>query len=185
MRVYRFLLYLLTLTIFLFPFYSQPTFAMSPLPPTTFDACFSAAGARYQIEPLLLKAIAKGESTFRPWITNTNRDEKGNPVSTDYGLMQVNSIQIPGLIRMGVIQAAEDLLKRPCLNIHIGAWILAKHFQVCGVTWNCLGSYNAGFRKDRHETREKYANRIWRIYLELKGLKLCNPNKGNATCVPS
>ncbi|MEL7630939.1 lytic transglycosylase domain-containing protein [Pectobacterium aroidearum] len=158
---------------------------MSPLPPTTFDSCFSAAGARYQIEPLLLKAIAKGESTFRPWITNTNRDKRGNPVSTDYGLMQVNSIQIPGLIRMGVIQGAEDLLKRPCLNIHIGAWILAKHFQVCGVTWNCLGSYNAGFRKDRHETREQYANRIWRIYLELKGLKLCGSTKGKTTCVPS
>ncbi|ECF8076817.1 lytic transglycosylase domain-containing protein, partial [Salmonella enterica] len=44
------------------------------------------------------------------------------------------------------------------------AWILARHFQVCGITWNCLGSYNAGFRADRHETREHYANRIWLIY---------------------
>ncbi|MGS6462086.1 lytic transglycosylase domain-containing protein, partial [Enterobacter intestinihominis] len=116
--------------------------------------------ARYQIEPLLLKAMAKGESWLRPWVTNTNRDKKGNPVSTDYGLMQINSTHVPKLIRMGIIQSAEDLLKRPCLNIQIGAWILASHFQVCGVTWNCLGSYNAGFRKDRHETREQYANRI-------------------------
>ncbi|EBR5359679.1 lytic transglycosylase domain-containing protein, partial [Salmonella enterica] len=45
--------------------------------------------------------------------------------------------------------------------------ILARHFQVCGITWNCLGSYNAGFRADRHETREHYANRIWRIYNRL------------------
>ena len=75
--------------------------------------------------------------------------------------MQINSTHVPKLIRMGIIQSAEDLLKRPCLNIQIGAWILASHFQVCGVTWNCLGSYNAGFRKDRHETREQYANRIW------------------------
>lgn len=67
------------------------------------------------------------------------------------------------------IRDKNDLLNKPCLNVQIGTWILAKHFQVCGVSWNCLGSYNAGFRADRHETRERYANRIWKIYQQQTG----------------
>ncbi|CAI9394892.1 lytic transglycosylase domain-containing protein [Enterobacter kobei] len=166
----RFSLCALILTALLCFLTSSPSRASSPLTITTFNDCFVRAGIRYQIEPLLLRAIAIGESSMDPVITNTNRDKKGRPVSTDYGLMQINSTHIPKLVRMEVIRGADDLLTRPCLNIQIGAWILARHFQVCGVTWNCLGSYNAGFRKDRHETREHYANRIWRIYSRLKGL---------------
>lgn len=139
--------------------------------------CFDSAGTKYHIDPLLIKAIATGESSLRAGITNTNRDKKsGRAVSTDYGLMQVNSSHIPKLIARGYINGAQDLLTRPCLNVQIGTWILANHFQMCGINWNCLGSYNAGFRLDRHETRESYANRIYAIYSNLllkeRGVKL-------------
>ncbi|WP_249025185.1 lytic transglycosylase domain-containing protein [Citrobacter braakii] len=128
--------------------------------------CFEAAGAKYGISPRLLEAIARGESHLDPHAINVNRDKKGRVKSKDYGLMQINSAHIPELQAMGVIRSADDLY-RPCLNVQTGAWLLAKHFQVCGITWNCLGSYNAGFRADRNETREHYANRIWRIYNRL------------------
>ena len=139
--------------------------------------CFDAAGAKYHIDPLLIQAIATGESSLRPGITNVNRDKKtGRALSTDYGLMQVNSSHIPALMAQGVIRSPQDLLTRPCLNVQIGTWMLAKHFQVCGISWNCLGSYNAGFRQDRHETRESYANRIYAIYRRLllkeRGIRL-------------
>lgn len=130
--------------------------------------CFEAAGEKYHVDPLLIEAIAIGESSLIADITHDNRDPKtGKFISRDYGLMQINSTHVPGLISKGIIRSAEDLLTRPCLNVQIGTWILAKHFQVCGVTWNCLGSYNAGFRQDQHETREAYANRIYAIYLRL------------------
>ncbi|HEY3591477.1 MAG TPA: lytic transglycosylase domain-containing protein [Buttiauxella sp.] len=130
--------------------------------------CFDAAGAKYHIDPLLLKAIAQGESSLNAIAININRDKRtGQAVSEDYGLMQVNSTHISGLIRDGVITQKSDLLTQPCLNVQIGTRILASHFQVCGISWNCLGSYNAGFRKDRHETRESYANRIYAIYKRL------------------
>ena len=130
--------------------------------------CFGAAGEKYRVDPLLIEAIATGESSLRPGITHDNRSkETGMVTSRDYGLMQINSTHVPELIRLGFIHDAGDLLARPCLNVQIGTWILAKHFQVCGVSWNCLGSYNAGFRKDRHETREVYANRVYAIYLRL------------------
>jgi len=130
--------------------------------------CFDAAGAKYHIDPLLIKAIARGESSLNPSVININRDKRtGRALSEDYGLMQVNSTHIPELIRDGVIAQKSDLLTRPCLNVQVGTRILASHFQVCGISWNCLGSYNAGFRKDRHETRESYANRIYAIYKRL------------------
>lgn len=130
--------------------------------------CFDTAGAKYHIDPLLIKAIASGESTLRADATNINRDKKtGRALSMDYGLMQVNSMHIPQLMALGYIDSAQELLTRPCLNVQIGTWILAQHFQVCGISWNCLGSYNAGFRPDRHETRESYANRIYAIYRHL------------------
>ncbi len=57
--------------------------------------CFESAGAKYHIDPLLVKAIAIGESSLRPDVTNINRDKKtGQALSTDYGLMQVNSSHI-------------------------------------------------------------------------------------------
>lgn len=129
--------------------------------------CFEAAGAKYRVDPLLLKAIAIGESSLNARAININRDKKGVEISRDMGVMQVNSTHFPRLWASGVIQDKSDLLTRPCLNVQIGTWVLARHFQVCGITWNCLGSYNAGFRKERHETRESYANRIYAIYKRL------------------
>ncbi|ECA1950151.1 pilus assembly protein [Salmonella enterica subsp. enterica serovar Virchow] len=139
------------------------------LPQYALAYCFDAAAAKYQVSPRLIKAIAMGESGLNSQAVNHNRDRKtGHIKSTDYGLMQVNSSHIPKLRAMGVLRDKNDLLERPCLNVQTGTWILARHFQVCGVSWNCLGSYNAGFRADRHETRERYASRIWNIYQKLQ-----------------
>ncbi len=130
--------------------------------------CFDAAGAKYHVDPLLIEAITIGESGLNPGVVNINRDIKtGREASRDFGLMQINSTHIPELIREGIISHKSELLTRPCLNVQIGARILARHFQVCGISWDCLGSYNAGFRQDRHESRGSYANRIYAIYKRL------------------
>lgn len=76
MRRERILSCRLVMTLLILSFSSGPLMASTNSPPATFDACFNNAGARYQIEPLLLKAVAKGESSFRPWVTNTNRDKR-------------------------------------------------------------------------------------------------------------
>ncbi|MGJ3289497.1 lytic transglycosylase domain-containing protein [Klebsiella sp. PL-2018] len=134
------------------------------------DRCFQIAGQKYKISPQLLRAIGKRESSLRHWVTNDNRNTAGKIVSTDYGVMQINSIHIPRLIRLGVIRSAQDLLTRPCLNIQVGAWILAQHLQVCGLTWTCLGSYNAGFSKNNTPARQKYAGYIKDILRRESGL---------------
>lgn len=127
--------------------------------------CFNEAGARYHINPQLLRTISKVESKFNPKAINTNRNKQGRITSRDYGLMQVNSTQIPKLRAMGVLQNERDLLTNPCLNVMVGAWILARHIQVCGVTWECLGSYNAGFASDNSVRRMIYARKVYDEYM--------------------
>lgn len=134
---------------------------------SSFAFCFQAAGARYQIDPVLLEAMAVQESGLNPRAINTNRNKAGKAVSTDYGVMQINSTHIPTLISMGVIRSKDDLLNNACLNVQIGAWILAKHLQTCGVSWSCLGSYNAGFADNNEKRRMVYARRIYGIYNQL------------------
>ncbi|HFU8420927.1 TPA: lytic transglycosylase domain-containing protein [Escherichia coli] len=128
------------------------------------DSCFIQAGKRYLIAPELLKTIAQQESGLIATAINHNKNKSGKIISTDYGIMQINSVHIPELKKLGVIKNKDELLKKPCLNIHTGAWILARHFQRCGVNWECLGSYNAGFSKNNTARRMIYARKIHNRY---------------------
>ncbi|EIA1255682.1 lytic transglycosylase domain-containing protein, partial [Escherichia coli] len=126
--------------------------------------CFIQAGKRYLIAPELLKTIAQQESGLVATAINHNKNKSGKIISTDYGIMQINSVHIPELKKLDVIKNKDELLKKPCLNIHTGAWILARHFQRCGVNWECLGSYNAGFSKNNTARRMIYARIIHNRY---------------------
>ncbi|HCO9076748.1 TPA: lytic transglycosylase domain-containing protein, partial [Escherichia coli] len=127
-------------------------------------SCFIQAGKRYLIAPELLKTIAQQESGLVATAINHNKNKSGKIISTDYGIMQINSVHIPELKKLGVIKNKDELLKKPCLNIQTGAWILARHFQRCGVNWECLGSYNAGFSKNNTARRMIYARKIHNRY---------------------
>lgn len=130
--------------------------------------CFEAAGAKYQIDPLLLKAIGQQESSLNPTAINTNKNKKtGKVTSTDYGVMQINSRHLPGLKKQGIVHHAQELLEKPCLNVQIGAWILAKHLKTCAVSWHCLGSYNGGFAEKNAPIREAYADKVYVRYKKL------------------
>lgn len=130
--------------------------------------CFNEAGARYRVDPLLLRAIARVESGMNPGAIGKNMDGK-KLLSRDFGLMQINDRQIPQLRAMGVLKNEQELLDNPCLNVQIGAWILAKHLQQCGVNWECLGSYNAGFAKNNTPRRMIYARKIYATYMTSRG----------------
>ncbi len=143
---------------------------LAALPAQAF--CFKEAGLRYQIDPRLLKSIARQESGMNPKAVGVNKNKDGKVISRDYGVMQVNDTHVPRLVKMGVLRTKEDLITNPCLNVQIGAWILATHLQKCGVNWSCLGSYNAGFASTerQEERRMRYAREIYRRYsLELAG----------------
>ncbi|EHH9724496.1 TPA: lytic transglycosylase domain-containing protein [Escherichia coli] len=143
-------------------FFTLPTEAVATN--TLLDGCFIQAGKRYQIAPELLKTIAQQESSLVATAINHNKNKSGKIISMDYGIMQINSSHFPELKKLGVIKDKNDLLNNPCLNIQTGAWILARHFQRCGVNWECLGSYNAGFNKNNTVRRMIYARQIHNRY---------------------
>ena len=88
--------------------------------------CYNEAGARYHVDPQLLRSISKVESGFNPGAIGYNRNKKGQVTSRDFGLMQINSTHVPQLRTMGVLQSEQDRLTKPCLNLIVGAWLLAR-----------------------------------------------------------
>jgi len=125
--------------------------------------CFDAAGARYHIDPRLLRAIAIHESHMNAHAIGLNKSKNGLILSADYGVMQINSGHLPELKQLGILQSKDELLTNPCLNVQIGAWVLARAFHSCGVNWPCLGAYNAA----DPAIRLRYAREIWAIYRKL------------------
>lgn len=132
--------------------------------------CFTEAGALYNIDPLLLRSIGIVESNLKKDAIGKNRNARGELLSEDYGIMQINQMHIPSLVRRGIIQDKSELLTNPCLNIKIGSEILHKHFEQCGMNWHCLGTYNVGFSKHTQSKRLHYAKKIHQVYEQLNRL---------------
>jgi soluble lytic murein transglycosylase-like protein len=113
--------------------------------------CFEEAGAIYGIAPRLLRTISKGESNFNPSAVNYNRNG-----TYDFGLMQINSSWAPTLRKMGI---SWDDLADPCLNVSVGAWVLAQCVRDYGYSWTAVGCYNSR----TPSKRDIYAARIARL----------------------
>ncbi|HDL6964624.1 TPA: lytic transglycosylase domain-containing protein [Yersinia enterocolitica] len=138
--------------------------------------CFTEAGTYYKIDPLLLRSIGIIESNLNSRAVGVNRNKKGEIVSRDYGIMQINQMHVPLLISKGIIKNETDLLDDPCLNIKVGSSILNEHFKMCGVNWYCLGTYNVGFAEGNKNKRLGYAKKIHTIYDQLNKLDATRNN---------
>lgn len=120
--------------------------------------CFEAAGARFGISAALLKSIAAHESGLNPMAIA--RNDNG---TEDMGLMQINSVHLPRLLEYGIDRSH---LFDACLNVHVGAWVLAQNIHRYGNTWEAVGAYNVGCAKFGSEEctlrRKKYVAAIQR-----------------------
>lgn len=119
--------------------------------------CFDEAAARYKVSAQLLRDIAIVESSMRPDVVGVN--DNG---SEDIGMMQISSSWLPKLRRYGI---SRDDLFDPCVNVHVGAWILAHNIAQFGLTWRAVGAYNA-----RSEPkREIYVKKVWAVMQKRSG----------------
>ena len=124
--------------------------------------CWDEASRRYDIPVELLHAIARHESGLNPRARNTNTNG-----SRDIGLMQINAESwLPQLARFGITEAQ---LLDPCVNLNVGAWILAGNVQRHGYGWEAVGAYNVGCKAlDREECarrRARYTQQVARQLL--------------------
>ena len=124
--------------------------------------CFEEA-ARYQnVNPLILKAIAWQESHNRPDAVHKNANG-----STDYGLMQINSIHLPTLARYGI---STSTLMEPCKSVYVAAWNLRQQMNKYGNTWRAVGAYHS----QTPALRDEYAQQIvdilrkWHLLLSVR-----------------
>lgn len=121
--------------------------------------CWSKIGERYGIDPLLLVAIAKVESSFNPKAIRYNRNG-----TYDVGLMQINSSNFSRLAAAGI---NTEKLDDACTSIEAGAVILSAFIEQHGYTWTAVGAYNAGSSPARGRLRKRYATKVWNTYRSL------------------
>ena len=121
-------------------------------------SCWDEVASRYDIEPELLQAIAAVESGYRTEAMNHSNTDG----SRDIGLMQINSMHLPRLLKLGITE--DRLLSEPCLSVEVAASILAEFIQRFGYNWTAVGSYTAGGSPGRETLRMRYAEKIWARY---------------------
>jgi soluble lytic murein transglycosylase-like protein len=121
--------------------------------------CFDEAAKYQKVNPLILRAIAWQESHNRPDAMHKNANG-----STDYGLMQINSIHLPMLAQYGI---SSGTLMEPCKNVYIAAWHLRQKMNKYGNTWQAIGAYHS----ETPLERDKYSRHIADILTQWKLLQ--------------
>ncbi len=113
--------------------------------------CFAVASQAYRIPTEYLWAIGRVESSLNPRAQGKNKNG-----TRDLGVMQINTTHLPHLRKYGINETR--LLDEPCLNIHVGAWVLRGNLNRYGETWEAVGAYNASER--RRDLRLVYAKKV-------------------------
>ena len=123
--------------------------------------CFEQAGIEHNVNPQLLRAIAQVESSMNAKAVNESHIQRTKTI--DIGLMQINSSALPELAKEGITQ--EKLLDDACLNVRIGARILAQKFKKEGANWDGVGAYNAACvvlkGEECQRARNSYTTKVW------------------------
>jgi len=120
--------------------------------------CLHHAGRLFNLDPKLIWAVKLTESAHR---LDHNIKASNRNGSVDRGVMQINSTHDRWLKAAGV--NPQHLLNNHCLNIQVGAYILADNITRYGLL-NGIAYYNTGVPKKTNPQRYTRLKRIGAHY---------------------
>jgi Transglycosylase SLT domain len=140
------------------------------------EACLRDAALRHGLAPQLLAAISLTESGMNPKALSRNANG-----SHDIGLMQINSSWLPKLSALGITEGA---LWDPCVNVEVGAALLAHGIARLGYTWEAVGAYHARSPQRRRAYAWRVAKALNQIHgdAEFKVADLPRPATTHGAC---
>ena len=104
---------------------------------------------------LSIKLVESGRQLTPVVRHNTNKTE-------DIGIMQINSLWLPTLLRHGI---SRDMLLNNCTNLRVAAWILLKHLRVSnGNIWEAVGRYHS----TTPHLKQAYIDRVQVAFRQLR-----------------
>jgi len=115
--------------------------------------CFQEAGEMYNINPQILRAIAKVESNFNYKALHQNTNG-----TYDVGLMQINSGWASVLGEERWKQLGEA-----CYNTKTGAWILSQCIAKYGYNWKAIGCYHSQTPAKRDQYAQMVFNQLQKV----------------------
>lgn len=128
-----------------------------PVPEQVLDKCIVVAAKHFNINPLVIKAIARVEGGgIGTMSRNTNN-------TYDMGVMQINTIHLPSIKREYPSITWKDLAYKPCVNVGVGAWILRKRLDETDDFWRGVAHYHS--KTPRH--RDRYLRLVRAQYSRL------------------
>lgn len=111
--------------------------------------CINEAALQFRVPAKLIIAIIKTEN-------GKNGSARQNRNGThDLGVMQINTTWLPFLQKKGI--SREQLQYDPCINVHVGAYILAKGIAK-SEGWAGVGNYHSFTTKYNKIYRQKVQN---------------------------
>ena len=114
--------------------------------------CINHAATTYHVPAALIVSVLKTEGG-KNGVASKNKDG-----SYDYGAMQINSCWLDNVSKYGITQ--KDLQYNPCVNVAVGAWILAQSIADGKDIWHGVGVYHS-----RTESFNlKYQQKVKRFY---------------------
>jgi soluble lytic murein transglycosylase-like protein len=113
----------------------------------------------YNVNPLLLLAIAKTESGFNRYAINKNKNG-----TIDYGMFQINSGNLNRL-KIHPSYVMDDV----CYASKIASYILSSCMATYGNTWKAVDCYNKG------KNAKNTSSYVWKTYKNLLSISNQSP----------
>jgi soluble lytic murein transglycosylase-like protein len=122
-------------------------------------SCIYMSAYSYNVNPLLLLAVAKTESNFNKYAINKNKNG-----TIDYGMFQINSSNL-NRFKIHPSYVINDV----CYASKVAAYVLSSCIATYGNTWRAVDCYNKG------KNAKNTSWYVWKTYKNLISLSNQSP----------